>query len=56
VDGLVGGGGGSAGATRGGKVVGSSELNRRWRTHGGWVLAEDGERTVEWQAREDRFC
>jgi hypothetical protein len=26
--------------------------NWRWRTHGGWVLARDGECTVEWRARE----
>jgi hypothetical protein len=51
VDGFV-GGGVSAGAARGDTVVGLSEPNRSWRTYGGWVLAGDGERTVECRARE----
>jgi hypothetical protein len=54
VDGLVvgGGGGGLAGAAHDGTMVGLSESNRRWRMHGGWVLAGDGKCTVEWRAGE----
>jgi len=43
VDGLV-GDGVSTGAARGDTVVELSEPIRIWRTHGGWVLAGDGER------------